>query len=106
MPGAFTTVQFEPVYDVYKMRALVDDLERKFREQNLEFESFSGIHNNLTGRSAPDAHPISAITGLTAALAVITAAIAAINVTLADHEARLLVLEAQDESDSFLEWAM
>jgi hypothetical protein len=99
MPGAFTTVQFENIYDVYKMRTLVDDLERKFREQNLEFESFSGIHNNLAGRDAADAHPISAITGLTAALA-------AINLTLVDHESRIAVLEAQDESDTFLEWAM
>jgi len=99
MASGFTSVQFEPVYDVYKMRVLVDDLERKFREQALEFESFSGIHNNLTGRSAPDAHPISAISGLTAALA-------AIGITLADHETRIAVLEAQDESDSFLEWGM
>jgi len=99
MAIGFTTVQFEPVYDIHKMRALVDDLERKFREQDLEFESFSGIHNNLTGRGAPDAHPISAITGLVAALA-------AIGVTLVDHETRIAILEAQDESDSFLEWAM
>jgi hypothetical protein len=99
MAIGFTTVQFEPVYDVHKMRALVDDLERKFREQNLEFESFSGIHNNLAGRGAADAHPISAITGLTAALL-------AIGVTLGDHETRIAILEAQDESDSFLEWGM
>ena len=70
MAGGFTTVQFEPVYDVHKMRALVDDLERKFRDVNLEFESTgAGIHNNLAGRSAPDAHPISSIFGLVAALA-------------------------------------
>lgn len=92
MAIGFTTVQFEPVYDIHKMRALVDDLERKFREQDLEFESFSGIHNNLTGRGAPDAHPISAITGLVA--------------VLLDFETRIAVLEAQDESDSFLEWGM
>jgi len=99
MASSFTSVQFEPVYDVHKMRTLVDDLERQFRAVGLEFESFSGVHNNLTGRGAPDAHPIFAITGLTAALA-------AIGVTLGDHETRIAVLEAQDESDSFLEWGM
>lgn len=81
--NSFTTVQFEPVYDVHKMRTLVDDLERQFRAMGLEFESsLAGVHNTLTGRGAPDAHPISAITGLTAALT-------AIGVTLADHETRI-----------------
>lgn len=70
MAVGFTSVQFEPNYDVYKMRVLVDDLERKFRDLNLEFEStLAGVHNTLTGRSAPDTHPISSISGLVAALA-------------------------------------
>lgn len=100
MTAVFTTVQFEPEYDHYKMRALVDDLIRQFgTTQATLTEILATEHNDLPGRDAPDAHPISAITGLTAALA-------AINLTLADHEARLLVLEAQDESDSFLEWGM
>ena len=89
MATSFTSVQFEPVYDVHKMRTLVDDLERQFRALNLEFESsLAGVHNTLTGRGAPDAHPISAITGLTAALS-------AIGVTLADHEIRI----TSNESD-------
>ena len=36
-------------------------------------------HNNLAGRSTSDAHPMTAITGLTAALAVLTNAINVIN---------------------------
>ena len=68
--NSFTTVQFEPVYDVHKMRVLVDDLERQFRALGLEFEStLAGVHNTLTGRGASDTHPISSITGLVAALA-------------------------------------
>jgi hypothetical protein len=100
MAALFTTVQFENVYDVYKMRALVDDLERQFGNIQGEFTEIAGLeHNDLPGRGEPDAHPISAITGLTAALA-------AIGLTLADHETRIAILEAQDESDSFLEWGM
>jgi hypothetical protein len=96
----FTTVQFEPDYDVYKMRALVDDLVRQFGSTQATITTILALeHNDLPGRSAPDAHPISAITGLTAALA-------AIGITLVDHESRIAVLEAQDESDSFLEWGM
>jgi hypothetical protein len=96
----FTTVQFEPEYDYYKMRAMVDDLERQFGSMQAIFTEIAALeHNDLPGRGAADAHPISAITGLTAALA-------AIGITLADHEIRIAVLEAQDESDSFLEWSM
>lgn len=96
----FTTVQFEPEYDVYKMRALVDDLVRQFGSTQATITTILALqHNDLPGRSAPDAHPISAITGLTAALA-------AIGVTLGDHETRIAILEGQDESDSFLEWGM
>jgi hypothetical protein len=96
----FTTVQFEPDYDVYKMRALVDDLVRQFGSTQATITTILALeHNDLPGRSAPDAHPISAITGLTAALA-------AIGITLVDHENRIAILEAQDESDSFLEWSM
>ncbi len=95
----FSTVQFENEYDVYKMRALVDDIERMFGGVQVEFAEIAATeHNDLPGRDAADCHPISAITGLTAALA-------AINATLADHETRITILEGQDESDSFLEWA-
>ena len=70
MSTSFTSVQFEPVYDVHKMRTLVDDLERQFRALGLEFESTgAGVHNNLTGRNVADTHPIASITGLVAALA-------------------------------------
>ena len=94
--NSFTTVQFEPTYDVYKMRTLVDDLERQFRALGLEFESsLAGIHNTLTGRDAADCHPISAITGLTAALL-------AIGVTLGDHETRITTNES-DISSIFIE---
>lgn len=100
MTAPFTNIQFEPDYDVYKMRALVDDLERQFGSTGATLiELLATEHNDLPGRDAPDAHPISAITGLTAALA-------AIGLTLADHESRIAILEAQDESDSFLEWGM
>lgn len=100
MTAPFTTVQFEPEYDVYKMRAMVDDLVRQFGlTGSVLTELLATEHNDLPGRSEPDAHPISAITGLTAALA-------AIGLTLADHETRIAILEAQDESDSFLEWGM
>jgi hypothetical protein len=100
MAFPFTTVQFEPDYDVYKMRALVDDLVRQFGSTQAVLTTLLATqHNDLPGRDAPDAHPISAITGLTAALA-------AIGITLADHEIRIAVLEGQDESDSFLEWGM
>lgn len=100
MTAPFNTVQFEPEYDVYKMRALVDDLTRQFGTTQAVLTALLAVeHNDLPGRSAPDAHPISAITGLTAALA-------AIGITLVDHETRIAILEAQDESDSFLEWSM
>ena len=66
----FTTVQFEADYDVYKMRALVDDLERQFQSIQETFTDIStDVHNDLSGRGAADAHPISSITGLVAALA-------------------------------------
>ena len=61
----FTTVQFENIYDVYKMRALVDDLERQFLSLQQELTSVAGTdHNDLPGRGVDDAHPISAITNL------------------------------------------
>lgn len=96
MATPFTTVQFEDLYDVYKMRALVDDLERQFASlQDAALSVSGGVHNDLSGRSAVDAHPISSITGLTAALA-------AIGVTLADHEIRIAANES-DISDIFIE---
>ncbi|MDK1039275.1 MAG: hypothetical protein QGD91_10235 [Actinomycetota bacterium] len=72
MATPFTTVQFEDFYDVYKMRALVDDLERQFATLQVDVTSGGGgvtVHNDLTGRSASDTHPISSITGLVSALA-------------------------------------
>ena len=67
MATPFTTVQFEDFYDVYKMRALVDDLERQFATLQVDVTSGGGgvtVHNDLPGRSASDTHPISSITGL------------------------------------------
>ena len=70
MSTPFTTVQFEDFYDVYKMRALVDDLERQFASLQFEFTAVAAtVHNDLAGRSASDTHPITSITGLVAALA-------------------------------------
>ena len=52
----------------------------------------SSVHNDLTGRSAADAHPTSAITGLDAALA----AADAIPETLIDAKGDLVVGTAAD----------
>ncbi len=61
----FTTVQFEDFYDVYKMRAMVDDLARQFASMQFEFASVTAtVHNDLSGRGAADAHPTTAVTGL------------------------------------------
>ncbi len=57
--------QFDNDYDTYKMRTLVDELNRWIGTvESGESGAGSGVHNNLTGRSDADAHPISAITGL------------------------------------------
>ncbi len=72
MAGRPNLPQFDREYDEYKMRALVDDLQRWF--QNIESDiqgtsaNFDGVHNDINGRSDADAHPISAITGLQSAL--------------------------------------
>ena len=50
----------------------------------------SSVHNDLAGRSAADAHPTSAITGLSAALA------AAGNVDSVNGETGVVVLDAAD----------
>ena len=61
--------QFEPDYDSYKMRVLVDELNRWIATvESGESGAGSGVHNDLSGRGASDAHPISAITGLQPAL--------------------------------------
>lgn len=66
--------QFEEEYDVYKMRAMIDEIVRQFQGLQQEAPAAGGggggatVHNDLTGRSDPDAHPIAAITGLQAAL--------------------------------------
>ena len=97
--------QFESEYDVYKMRQLVETLERQFAniQQGGEASSGGGAggeHNDLTGRDAPNAHPTSAITGLDAALAQFTSDIAAnlsaINVNsglIAVNDSRITALE-------------
>jgi len=75
--------QFEPEYDFYKMRQLVDEMNRWIDTVEAATEAAGGgnggggtdVHNDLTGRDAADAHPISAITGLSATLAANAAAI-------------------------------
>lgn len=70
----------------------------------------SGIHNDLFGRSDPDAHPISAITGLTAQIADFEGRISVNEALLINHESRITTLEATvggiQSADSFLEWAL
>lgn len=39
-----------------------------YARQNAQWVQIQVVHNDLTGRSAPDAHPVSAITGLQASL--------------------------------------
>ena len=51
------------------------------------------VHNDLTGRSDPDAHPISSITGLSAALA------AAGNVDSVNGQTGTVVLDLDDLTD-------
>lgn len=124
MAGRPNLPQFDRVYDQYKMRAMVDDLQRWFRTVETDIQAatqaaseFAGEHNDLPGRAVDDAHPISAISALqsaldakasVAAVASNTAAIGVnataigVNVTaigvnateLADHESRITVLEA------------
>lgn len=87
MAGRPNLPQFDRRYDEYKMRAMVDDLQRWFRTVETDIQAatqaaseFAGEHNDLAGRDEDDAHPISAITGLQA--------------NLDDHETRITVLEA------------
>lgn len=82
MTSPFTSIQFEKDYDVYKMRQLVDDMTRQFQaiaQDSPGAGGGSGVteHNDLTGRSVANAHPIAAITGLQTSLAALQAAIAA-----------------------------
>jgi len=70
--------QFDAEYDQYKMRQLVDELIRWINTVEAATGSSGGgvapietVHNALTGRDAADAHPQTAITGLTSALAAI-----------------------------------
>lgn len=69
----FTSIQFEKDYDEYKMRQLVEDITRQFQAIAQASPQAGGgggvtVHNDLTGRSDADAHPISAITGLQASI--------------------------------------
>ena len=70
--------QFDSEYDQYKMRQLVDELIRWINTVEAATGSGGGgvppvetVHNALLGRDAADAHPQTAITGLTSALAAI-----------------------------------
>ena len=96
MAGRPNLPQFEGEYDEYKMRVLVDDLQRWFRSVESDIQAvtvaaseFAGEHNDLAGRDAADAHPISAISGLQSTLdgkassAVVAANTAAIGVNAA-----------------------
>lgn len=96
--------QFDKAYDHYKMRAMVDDLQRWFRtiEQGLDDtgNAIIGEHNDLGGRGEPDAHPISAIDGLESALDDNAANISTLDIrvgvnetAVADHEIRITTLE-------------
>lgn len=109
MAGRPNLPQFDREYDQYKMRTFVDDLQRWFLSVESDIQAaaqsgseFAGEHNDLPGRSEDDAHPISAITALQAALdakasvAAVAANSAAIGVNataIADHETRITVLE-------------
>lgn len=92
--------QFDPVYDAYKMRQLVDEINRWV--DTVESGSsgagsggggFEGVHNDLDGRSAADAHPITSITGLTAALASLSALIAVNGAAISVNDGRITILE-------------
>ncbi len=68
--------QFDAEYDQYKMRQLVDELIRWINTVEATTGSGGGgvapietVHNALLGRDAADAHPQTAVTGLTSALA-------------------------------------
>ncbi len=119
--------QFDAEYDQYKMRQLVDELVRWINTVEATTGSSGGgvppietVHNALIGRDAANAHPQTAITGLTSALASINfqALVNTTNISvnsagitvnanaIAALDLRVAILEAQDESDSFLEWAM
>jgi len=105
--------QFDATYDQYKMRQLVDELVRWINTVEATTGSSGGgvapietVHNALTGRDAANAHPQTAITGLVSALASINSQVLINTIGISQLTARVVVLENQDESDSFLEWAM
>lgn len=88
--------QFEPYYDYYKMRTLVDELSR-WIDTVESGESGAGggngaggvtVHNNLSGRSAADTHPITAITDLQATLngKASVASVTALDVRVTENE--------------------
>jgi len=103
MAGRPNLPQFERQYDQYKMRALVDDLQRWFRSVEGDIQAatqaaseFAGEHNDLAGRDAADTHPVSSISGLQVALdgKASVAAVAANTAVIVNHESRITVLEA------------
>ena len=93
--------QFDKEYDFYKMRALVDALERKFNEINAPGETAGGgsggtsIHNNLSGRAEQDSHPIGAITSLRAELDALDADIDATALVASQNTAAISSLTAR-----------
>ncbi len=94
--------QFEPGYDFYKMRTLVDELNR-WIDTVESGESgaggggggggFEGEHNDLAGRGAANAHPIVAITGLQAALDALLTLVAQNGAAITINDGRITILE-------------
>ena len=99
MAGRPSLPQFEGKYDEYKMRAFVDDFQRWFRSIESDIQgtsaTFDGVHNDINGRDAADAHQISAITGLQSALngKASVASVASNTALIAGHETRITDLE-------------
>lgn len=61
----------------------------------LELDGGTGFHNDLFGRSNPNAHPITAITGLRDELDNHDARIDSNSLLLVNHENRLQILEGE-----------
>ncbi len=68
--------------------------EEGVKKRVIEGLGGTDIHNNLFGRSTPDAHPISAITDLQGDLDTLTTDIATNTALLVNHETRITNSEA------------